>query len=255
MPLLATEAIVLHAFNYLESSRIVRLATRDAGLVSVVARGARRPKSPFGSLDLFTHGVAQISVKPHRDLHNLTSFDLTKSRVSLGEALPRFTAAAMLSELVLRFGQEESARDLFAPLAAGLDLLACDRESEPTDVALRSAWELVATMGFSPAVDDCANCHAPIDGAAAAVFDMRAGGVLCANCAGAAAGRRTLPPAARDALRSWLAGAPHALEDAATRKAHRRLLREFLAEHLHDGGARALTAFAAWDDLADGAAA
>ncbi len=254
MPLIATEAIVLHAFNYSESSRIVRLATRDAGLVSVVARGARRPKSAFGALDLFTHGVAQISVKPQRDLHNLTAFDPVKSRVSLGSSLPRFSAAAMLSELVLRFGHEESARDLFAPLAAGLDLLECELESEPTDVALRAAWQLVAVMGFSPAVDDCANCHAPIDAEAAGVFDMRAGGVLCANCAGAAAGRRTLPAPARDALRSWLSGEPHALEDGANRKAHRRLLREFLAEHLHDGGARALTAFAAWDNLADGAA-
>ncbi len=254
MPLIATEAIVLHAFNYSESSRIVRLATRDAGLVSVVARGARRPKSAFGSLDLFTHGVAQISVKPHRDLHNLTAFDLVKSRLSLGSALARFTAATMLTELVLRFGHEESARDLFAPLAAGLDLLECELESEPTDVALRAAWQLVAAMGFSPALDDCANCHAPIETDAAAVFDMRAGGVLCANCAGAAAGRRTLPATARNALRAWLTGEPHALEDAATRKAHRRLLREFLAEHVHDGGGRALTAFAAWDNLADGAA-
>jgi DNA repair protein RecO (recombination protein O) len=254
MALLSTEAIVLHAFNYSESSRIVRLATRDAGLVSVVARGARRPKSAFCALDLFTHGVAQISVKPHRDLHNLTAFDLVKSRASLGSALPRFMAAAMLTELVLRFGHEESARDLFAPLAAGLDLLECELDSEPGDVALRAAWQLVATMGFSPAVDDCANCHAPIDAEAAALFDMRSGGVLCANCAGAASGRRTLPATARSALRSWLAGEPYALEDAATRKAHRRLLREFLSEHLHDGAGRALTAFAAWDNLADGAA-
>ena len=254
MALISTEAIVLHAFNYSESSRIVRLATRDAGLVSVVARGARRPKNAFGVLDLFTHGVAQISVKPNRDLHNLTAFDLTRSRVSLGSALPRFMAAAMVTELVLRFGHEESARDLFAPLAAGLDLLECDLENDAMDVAMRAAWQLVAAMGFSPAVDDCANCHAPIDAEAAAVFDMRAGGVLCSNCAGAAAGRRTLPATARAALRLWLAGEHAALEDAATRKAHRRLLREFLSEHLHDGGARALTAFAAWDNLADGAA-
>lgn len=254
MPLFATEAIVLHAFNYSESSRIVRLATRDAGVVSVIARGARRPKSAFGALDLFTHGVAHISLKPQRDLHNLAAFDLTSTRASLGRALPRFTAAAMLSELVLRFGHGESARDLFAPLAAGLDLLECDVDNDPTDVALRAAWQLVAAMGFSPTVDDCADCHATIAADKAAVFDMRAGGVLCASCAGAAAGRRTLPRSARDALRAWLSGEAYALEDAATRKAHRRLLREFLAEHIHDGGARPLTAFASWDNLADGTA-
>ena len=61
--LLATEAVVLHAFPYLESSRILRLATRDAGVVSALARGARRPKNRFGALDLFTGGTAQLSVR------------------------------------------------------------------------------------------------------------------------------------------------------------------------------------------------
>ena len=39
MPLLVSEAIVLHAFDYLESSRIVRLVTRDAGMRSGLAKG------------------------------------------------------------------------------------------------------------------------------------------------------------------------------------------------------------------------
>jgi DNA repair protein RecO (recombination protein O) len=247
MPLLATEAIVLHAFNYLESSRIVRLATRDAGLVSVVARGARRPKNAFGALDLFTHGTAQISMRPQRDLHTLTGFDVARSRSSLGDALPRFAAAAMLTELVLRFGHEESGRDLFAPLAAGLDLLQQRSADEASDVALHAAWQLVAALGFTPTVDDCAACHTAIALDEPAAFDMRAGGVLCVNCgpAVAAAQRRTLPAAARGAIRAWLAGEEHVLDDDSTRKAHRRLLREFLAEHLSDG--RALTAYSAWE--------
>ena len=45
MPLVETDAIVLHVFDYSETSRILRLATRDAGLQSVLARGARRSKS------------------------------------------------------------------------------------------------------------------------------------------------------------------------------------------------------------------
>lgn len=252
MSLIATEAIVLHAFNYLESSRIVRLATRDAGLVSAIARGARRPKSAFGPLDLFVHGVAQLSVRPNRDLHTLTGFDVASSRSALGTALPRFMGAAMLSELVLRFGHEESARDLFAPLANGLDMLESDNGQETVDVALAAAWQLVAAMGFAPTIDDCAHCHAAIATDAATPFDLRAGGVLCASCGSASAVRRSLPPAARDALRAWLSGDPHGLSDLSTRRAHLRLLREFLAEHLNDG--RVLTAFAAWEAFSENAA-
>jgi len=252
MPLVATEAIVLHAFNYLESSRIVRLATREAGLVSVVARGARRPRSAFGSLDLFSHGIAQISMRPHRDLHTLTGFDVANSRTSLGAALPRFAAATMLIELVLRFGHEESGRDLFAPLAAGLDLLQRGDDAAG-DAALHAAWQLVGALGFTPTLDDCASCHDAIPVDESAMFDVRAGGVLCAKCRAALQGssRRTLPATARDSIRAWLAGETRSLDSHAVRKAHRRLLREFLAEHLSDG--RALTAFATWESVSDGA--
>ena len=34
-----TDALVLHLFDYLESSRIVRVATRELGVQSVLARG------------------------------------------------------------------------------------------------------------------------------------------------------------------------------------------------------------------------
>ncbi len=61
MPLLSTEAIVLHAFDYLESSRVLRLATREAGIRSAIAKGARRSSRRFGGgLDLFSRGVAQL---------------------------------------------------------------------------------------------------------------------------------------------------------------------------------------------------
>ena len=62
MSLLVTDAIVLHSFDYLESSRIYRLATREAGLQSVLARGARNSRVRFGrAMGLFSTGVAHIS--------------------------------------------------------------------------------------------------------------------------------------------------------------------------------------------------
>src|SRR4029453_2282659 len=94
-----TDAVVLHVFDYLETSRILRLATREAGMQSVLARGARRPKSRYGSaLDLFASGTAEIYVKPGRELHTLASFDVTRSRGQLATDLERFTAASAIAE-------------------------------------------------------------------------------------------------------------------------------------------------------------
>ena len=44
-----TDAVVLRSFDYGETSRIVTLLTRQHGVIGVLAKGARRPSSRFGS--------------------------------------------------------------------------------------------------------------------------------------------------------------------------------------------------------------
>src|SRR5882762_11629702 len=94
----STEAVVLHAFDYLESSRIIKLLTRDFGLRSVLARGARRSAKRFGAaLDLFVQGRAELEIKPGRDLDTLSAFDLARTRAEIGLDLARFSGASALA--------------------------------------------------------------------------------------------------------------------------------------------------------------
>lgn len=244
--LLATDAVVLHAFDYMESSRIVRLATREAGVVSVLARGVRRAKSRFGgSLDLFTGGVAQLMMRPGRDLQSLTAFDVTRSRHQLALSMPRFTAAAAIAELTLRFLGDDPQPAAFAILTATLDALGEAPPGDAPAAALGGAWHLVAELGFGPALQECAACHDPVSADDPAPFSHGAGGVLCRRCAARAPGGRPLPAHARAALADWLEGSPHALVDPSEIAAHQRLLRLFVQAHLSEG--RTLPAFEVWE--------
>src|SRR5476649_2921259 len=109
-----TEAVVLHAFDYLESSRIIKLLTRDLGLRSALARGARKSAKRFGAaLDLFVQGTAELEIKPGRDLDTLTGFDLAHTRASIGLDLARFAGASAIAELILRFAKDDTDTDLF----------------------------------------------------------------------------------------------------------------------------------------------
>ncbi|MEO6211269.1 MAG: DNA repair protein RecO [Gemmatimonadaceae bacterium] len=247
MPLVETDAIVLHVFDYSETSRILRLATRDAGLQSVLARGARRSKSRFGSaLDLFAEGAAQLQLKDGRDLQTLTSFDVTRSRAELGEDMGRFAGASSLAELVLRFsGADDVSVALFEVLADALDRLAAAQEEIAVEATLSGAWRLVAEMGFAPTIDTCASCHAAINVEGDLPFSHTAGGVLCERCARLYPGGRRLPLAARSAIAAWTEGRRLDECDSRAAKAHQRLLREFLQQHLADG--RPLRAFDAWE--------
>lgn len=245
MTLLVTDAIVLHGFEYMETSRILRLATREGGVQSVIARGTRRPRSRWGgSLDLFTEGRAQISIRPTRELQTLTSFDAIRPRPELGMELSRFTGASAISELTLRFARDDVQPSVYDTLAATLDGLAHSEPARAREVVLAGAWRLIGELGFAPSLEQCSECHTPLAPDDAVRFNHRAGGALCARCARSAPPGRTLPADARRVLQGWLQGEEHRLDDAAIR-AHQRLLREFLLEHLADG--RALKAFDVWE--------
>lgn len=245
--MIETAAIVLHAFDYRETSRIVRLATRETGVISAIAKGARRPKSRFGQgLDLFTGGSAQLVLHPSRDLHTLAGFDATLARPALAASLRRFGAAAALAEICLRFGTEATA-GVHDALADGLDRIGRSDDDAVPAATLAAGWRIVGELGFAPSLERCALCHRDLRPDEDVRFSHRSGGAVCTICRSLVPGARNLPASAREVLLGWMEGADVSLHDAPTARAHQRLLREFLEEHLGDG--RAFPAFQAWERL------
>jgi DNA repair protein RecO (recombination protein O) len=78
------------------------------------------------------------------------------------------------------------------------------------------------------------------------MFSHRAGGALCARCGRLAPAGRVLPAEARATLRRFLSGDAGPRLDDPSGKAHQRLLREFVTEHLTDG--RPLRAMEMWEE-------
>lgn len=246
MSLLVTDAIVLHAFDYLESSRIIRLLTRDAGVQSVLARGARKSRGRYGTaLDLFAEGSAQLYVKPNRELHNLASFELARTRNELAADIGRFTAASTIAELALRFGGEESNPQLYDTVSDVLDRIARSAPESTVEDGLAGCWRVVSVLGFTPELSSCALCHTPLRDADDATFSHASGGIVCPACSKLAPGGRRIPATARSAIRRWLDAEEFAHLTDAEARSHQRLLREFLAAHLGDD--RPLRAFAVWE--------
>jgi len=246
MPLSVTEAIVLHAFDYLESSRIIRLLTREAGVQSVLARGARKSRGRYGSaLDLFAEGTAQIYVKPNRELHNLGSFDVSRSRSELAHDIGRFTAASTVAELALRFAGEDAGPLVYDTVADVLDRISRSSPEHTIEDGLAGCWRIVSVLGFTPELSSCALCHTPLRDADEATFSHVSGGIICPSCSQLAPTGRKIPAVARAAIRSWLEGAESAHLTEAESRSHQRLLREFVGAHLSDD--RPLRAFAVWE--------
>jgi DNA repair protein RecO (recombination protein O) len=230
--LVTTRALVLQAFPYSETSKILRLYTLDQGLRSVIAKGAQRPKSRYGGLlEPFTEGTATFYLKEGRDLHTLSGFDLLRSRQALGRTLAGFAGASLLAELALRFTTEEPHPAFYETLAAAWDSIAAVGEGEEAlRAALTGAWTLVSLLGFEPQTDVCVVCERPLVPIEPVRFDTLAGGVACTRCRPAG---RVVDAASRAELSRMVRGfAPEA--PLANPGLHRALLRAFLETHISE---------------------
>jgi DNA repair protein RecO (recombination protein O) len=240
--LVSTGALVLQTFPYSETSKVLRLYTREHGLRSVIAKGALRPKSRFGGLlEPFTEGTATFYMREGRDLHTLSGWDLVRARQALGRSLSAFAGASLLGEVVLRASTEEAHPDIYAALADAWDgIAAAGTATEAERAVLAGAWKLVSLLGFEPQTDACVVCGRPVDADEPVRFDSLAGGVACTRCRPVG---RVLDPSTRaDVARMSRGHVPPAA--LARPAAHRALLRAFLdAQLAHDRPFRSLELF------------
>jgi len=242
--LITTPAVILHAFPYGDTSRIVRLATRDHGVQSVIAKGAMRPRSRFGGrLQVLSEGVAQFHHRATRDLQTLSAFDVTDQHAALAADLRRFAGAAALAELVMRTAHEEPQPPVFAALVETLHALAAAPPDRVEPAALAGLWHLVIVLGFAPVVDQCVRCERPLG--PRAWFALAEGGLLCSSC-GRGTGTGALGADDQAALRAFLEGSAAGVRLSAPHlAAHRRLFARFVRRHVTDD--TPLPALAFWE--------
>lgn len=242
MALVSTRALVLQSFPYSETSKILRLLTREHGVRAVLAKGALRPRSRFGGvLEPFTEGTASFYLKEGRDLHTLSGFDLLRSRQVLGRSLAGFAGASLLAELVLRMATEEAQPEVYEALSDAWEAIAAAGAGGEAETAVfGGAWRIVSLLGFEPQTDECVLCGRELAPEEPARFDAAAGGVACRRCRPVG---RILNPVPRAELRQLVREG--ALEAPTAHPGpHRALLRGFLEAQLaHDRPLRSLELF------------
>jgi len=122
-----TTGLILRTRPLTETSLIVQWLTPDLGRVATVAKGARRPKSPFrGKLDLFYEAEFSFARSRKSELHNLREVVLGDTHSSLRENLGWLEQASYFAALVEQTTETETpipkvhqlVRDVLARLCA-----------------------------------------------------------------------------------------------------------------------------------------
>ena len=132
MPLYTAEALVLRTYKLGEADKIVVFLTRDRGKKRGVAKGARRPRSPFtGALEPMTEVRVAYFEKERRELVGVNYAEPRRSPLTLGcdDALGY---VSYFAELLDEWAQEADADDRLYRLGASmLDALSAGAPVEP----------------------------------------------------------------------------------------------------------------------------
>ena len=110
--------VILRTRPLTETSLIVLWLTSEFGRISTVAKGARRPKSPFvGKLDLFYLADFSFSRSHRSELHALSEVSLRETHSALRNDLGLLQQASYCAALISQTTETET------PLPAVYDLM------------------------------------------------------------------------------------------------------------------------------------
>ncbi|MBM4002339.1 MAG: DNA repair protein RecO [Planctomycetes bacterium] len=228
-------AIVLRVVEFSETSCVVTLFSRDFGKIGVLAKGARRPKSPFeAALDLLAVCRIVFLRKSSDGLDLLTEAKLERRFRSASRDLGRLYCGYYLLELLRELThQGDPHPDLFD--LADHSLAAIDHGADLAPIVLWFEFAALRILGHAPRLDDCAECGGALPDLERIAFGQVAGGTLCQRCR---EGQRQIISVSREALcvlrkfnETSLEHGPPGLPDA-VRGESRGLMQHYIAHLL-----------------------
>lgn len=145
-----TTGLILRTHPLTETSLIVHWLTSDVGRVATVAKGARRPKSPFrGKLDLFYLCDFNFVRSRRSDLHILREVSLCETHEALRQEVSRLQQAAYCAGLIEQVTETETPLPTMYELMR--DLLASLQNQAPqAQVVFAFELKLLNELGLKP---------------------------------------------------------------------------------------------------------
>ncbi len=193
------DAIVLRTVEFMETSLVLTLFTREFGKVRALAKGARRLKGPFESaLDLLALCRIVFLRKSSDALDLVTEAKLQRRFRPAGRDLSSLYAGYYVAELLNELTDDYDPHpELFDVADESLSALSA---GEPVATrVLRFEMVALRLLGHLPSLETCVDCGADVPMTGRVAFGELDGGVLCPQCR---AGKRQLVSVSAGVLRA-----------------------------------------------------
>jgi DNA repair protein RecO (recombination protein O) len=146
----SANGIILRTRPLTETSLIVHWLTPDFGRIATVAKGARRPKSPFaGKLDLFYAADFSFRRSRRSDLHQLWEVSLRETHGAIRQDILKLQQAAYAAAFIELATETESPLPEIYELARGFLGQLCGPVPTPQTVFALEV-KLLSELGLGP---------------------------------------------------------------------------------------------------------
>jgi len=177
--ILKTQGMCLASHPVRETTKLVTFYTDNFGKISFIAKGARNPKSKFGSaLEIFTLSDL-IFYKTESKLTYLLSDATLIDAFSDLKSADKFFYASQITELILRAtSNEDPNHKLFTLLHSALrNLETAPHKKSANFPSLIAAYFLkaISILGYKPELRHCVLCK----NTKPSFFSIEVGGVVC----------------------------------------------------------------------------
>ncbi len=200
------QAVCIRVCDYSETSQIATFFARATGKVGVIAKGSKRPKSPFGGpIEVFSHGRIVFSHSADGTLATLTEFEQQSVFAGLAKNLFAMNCCLFGVELLDALTKDYDPHpELFDSFLQFLQNTS-EMQGRPSTVSLLILFQLalLKEVGLQPVLSHCVNCKASNERRATSnelYFSSSANGLICRDCEASFPDRIKLSPAAAACL-------------------------------------------------------
>lgn len=185
---LETPALLVARHPVGEADLVVRFFTQSIGMVSAMARNARRSSKRFGALEPMHLLRVRIDCSPVRELGTLTEARLERPRLGLTARLAPMQAAGRALRWLRRAAPIRAAEpELWAEVNGLLDRLdapEADGERASEAALAVSGLRILGATGWGLELRACVRCGKACPERSRAILDVAAGGIVCRDCGG-----------------------------------------------------------------------
>ena len=178
--LISTSAIVLKTIPYGDTSVIARMFTEDQGKVTILAKGAWRPKNNAGALlEPMNHIHLQYYHKNSREIQVLKDGGFTQQFSNLRKELSKVIVGLTIVEMMDKSTLDNNPFPILYRLGWRVLEKLNDKKQNIWLVFVFFLYQLSLRLGFLPNIKKCSKCNADL---ISGCFDNYTGELICVNC-------------------------------------------------------------------------